>query len=220
MARSERNRTKPRRIIMTPDESKAARLASAKKWREANREKHRTAVKKCRQAPRAMEAARLRSAIYASKNRERERARAEKWRRDNPDREKATRARYYRANTSKVKEATKHFRKNNPDLYRHYANEYKALKRTKGTRLPKGYRNDLLRNQSGLCRACKTDLATSGFEVDHIVAIARGGEHSIENVQLLCVTCNRRKATSDFEVFLKRLENESAKPAFHCSQPI
>lgn len=49
------------------------------------------------------------------------------------------------------------------------------------------------------CR-CKTPQALRGTyksnapELDHIVPLARGGEHSYRNTQLLCRKCNGEKA--------------------------
>lgn len=38
--------------------------------------------------------------------------------------------------------------------------------------------------------------STDRLEVDHVVAIARGGSNDIENLQTLCLPCNRSKGAS------------------------
>lgn len=45
----------------------------------------------------------------------------------------------------------------------------------------------------GLCGICGIAVDRNAFEVDHIVPLARGGEHSYANVQPAHARCNRRK---------------------------
>lgn len=52
---------------------------------------------------------------------------------------------------------------------------------------------ELMALQRGRCAACYEKLLR--FEVDHIDPLARGGEHSRRNIQLLCRTCNRQKTS-------------------------
>lgn len=46
--------------------------------------------------------------------------------------------------------------------------------------------------QNGKCAYCKIKLRED-YEVDHIVAVSRGGRNSIANLQLSCPSCNRLK---------------------------
>lgn len=56
----------------------------------------------------------------------------------------------------------------------------------------------VLERDDGECGVCGSDVDPFGdFEIDHIVAIADGGEHSYENVQLAHPACNRRKAVEE-----------------------
>lgn len=43
------------------------------------------------------------------------------------------------------------------------------------------------------CPYCKISLTPKGFQIDHIVPLARGGDWSLLNVQPVCTPCNRRK---------------------------
>jgi 5-methylcytosine-specific restriction endonuclease McrA len=52
----------------------------------------------------------------------------------------------------------------------------------------------VLERDDGVCGICGEDVDPFSFEVDHIVAIKDGGEHSYANVQLAHATCNRKKA--------------------------
>ena len=54
---------------------------------------------------------------------------------------------------------------------------------------------------------CKVDFLFDRFEVDHIMPLALGGKHENDNIQLLCLECNRRKAAKHPDTFvLQELE--------------
>ncbi len=48
------------------------------------------------------------------------------------------------------------------------------------------------------CRNCG---ATERLEYDHITPVSKGGNSNVENIQLLCRTCNRKKRTKTMEQF-------------------
>jgi 5-methylcytosine-specific restriction endonuclease McrA len=199
------------RKAMTAEERKAAQLANVRKWMEmeANREKQRAAVKRYSKTPRAREKHRQQMRIYVAKNREQERLRTAQWRKDNPEKEISVRRACYVKNREKRIAASKAWILSNPEAHAAYSVESKARRRAGGGRLPKGYKKVLFAKQDGLCAACHCDLNSSGQQIDHIIAIARGGRHCVENVQLLCPLCNRRKNARDFSAFLKILEAEN-----------
>lgn len=47
--------------------------------------------------------------------------------------------------------------------------------------------------QRGKCACCRISIK-SGYHVDHIMPLARGGSNDKTNLQLLCKTCNLRKS--------------------------
>ena len=55
--------------------------------------------------------------------------------------------------------------------------------------------SDLFEKQKGTCVVCKCPLTK--YQIDHILPLSKGGNHSIDNVQLLCPTCNRNKCNKD-----------------------
>lgn len=54
----------------------------------------------------------------------------------------------------------------------------------------------ILDRQGNKCVYCKSDI-TSGYEVDHIQPISRGGSNWPPNLQCLCKDCNRSKWCKD-----------------------
>lgn len=45
-----------------------------------------------------------------------------------------------------------------------------------------------------MCNICgKADVALT---IDHIIPLSKGGTHTVENVQPLCVNCNCKKGTN------------------------
>lgn len=51
----------------------------------------------------------------------------------------------------------------------------------------------LLKPQENRCNYCMISFDIATKHLDHIVPLAKGGPHSISNVQFLCSTCNLTK---------------------------
>jgi len=85
------------------------------------------------------------------------------------------------------------YRAANPDKVREFAQRRGSRK---VGRLPRGTVNRIGGAQRWRCAICACSIK-KGYHVDHIMPLARGGEHVPRNIQLLCQTCNVRKNAKD-----------------------
>ena len=60
--------------------------------------------------------------------------------------------------------------------------------------------------QEGYCAGCNTHFETRHLEVDHIISRGKGGTDHIENLQLLCGSCNRIKGDRGMEYLRVKLQ--------------
>lgn len=59
--------------------------------------------------------------------------------------------------------------------------------------------------QKGRCHWCRADIS-KGYEIDHVMPLALGGDNSRRNIALACVPCNRGKSkTHPIDFARKRL---------------
>ena len=90
-------------------------------------------------------------------------------------------------------ESTRRYRKNNPHKVREFTLRRKGRKLCA---LPRGTVALIGKLQQWRCSVCRCDIRKK-FHVDHVMPLARGGQHEPMNLQLLCPTCNVRKSAKD-----------------------
>lgn len=138
------------------------------------------------------------------------------WAERNPEKARECHLRYRRANVKKLSARTQKWREANPERYRSVAsaqqrnwrarNPHKVIeanarrrarRKEKAGHVSTGIINSLLDSQGHTCVACKKNLQQTGYHLDHIVALSKGGKHEDENLQLLCPPCNLSKNDKD-----------------------
>lgn len=73
-------------------------------------------------------------------------------------------------------------------------NFYKELRANKESW--RRFRTKLLASQNYRCAYCKTSLQDKRMNVEHILAIKRGGRNNIDNIVAACAPCNKAKGNS------------------------
>ena len=74
---------------------------------------------------------------------------------------------------------------------------------------PRSHIDTLYGKQGGDCKGCGEHQKNKGnLEVDHIIAKSKGGTDHIDNLQLLCGHCNRKKGNRSME-YLASMRNET-----------
>lgn len=63
--------------------------------------------------------------------------------------------------------------------------------------------------QGGHCNGCQEHFETRHLEIDHIVPRSKGGTDHLENLQLLCGSCNRIKGNRTHEFLISALNDKS-----------
>jgi 5-methylcytosine-specific restriction endonuclease McrA len=112
---------------------------------------------------------------------------------------------YYAKNKVKLDKLIKNYRIANPDVIRRSSNNRRAKKLGNGGKLTKGLFDKLFTLQRGKCPSCKGSLSNvkPRSPMDHIIALANGGENVDSNIQLLCRICNSRKHTKGNVEFMQ-----------------
>lgn len=67
-------------------------------------------------------------------------------------------------------------------------------------------RQTLYGQQGGSCAGCSEHFKPHHLEVDHIIAVAKGGTDHLSNLQLLCGHCNRVKGDRGMEYLRTKLQ--------------
>lgn len=189
------------------------------RYREGHREKFRAKWRKSSidARKRNPEAARAKCSKWSRSNRDKENAKKLRWRKANPDRDSAMGKKYRDANPEKIRlqnklyktanadrlspiavERTKRWQADNPE--RAKANSRKGRQHRRARILGAGGSyteqqiRELLEKQEWLCATvqCRVSLREKK-ELDHKIALARGGSNDITNLQWLCPRCNRKK---------------------------
>lgn len=108
------------------------------------------------------------------------------WEKRNPEKTRLNKRAYYHRHPEKLIAKTR----------RYYARKMSAP----GDGITGNDIKELKRRQCYKCAIC---LKKTKLELDHILAITKGGEHSVRNAQMLCKPCNSAKSARDHIVFVQ-----------------
>jgi len=142
------------------------------------------------------------SAEYRLKHR----AHCRRWRDKNKERMKQLQREWGKDNLERIVAKHRQWLKNNPHKAAEYNHKRRARKLTNG--------GDLSAKQIMELKLSNTEcfVCESGeyLEIDHIIPLSAGGRNDIDNVQILCRSCNRSKASDTMAKFLSAKEKVAA----------
>lgn len=138
---------------------------------------------------------------------EQKRRYAKKWYKKNPNYNR----RYYEENREHINGLNRQWKIANPDYMPEYlarylpeytqrpevreANRMKALNRYRSLvgQLPQNCMAILVARYGEQCMNPECDREDSILTIDHVKPVSKGGTNTMDNVQILCYTCNRQK---------------------------
>lgn len=80
------------------------------------------------------------------------------------------------------------------------------MKKIKRRKLTKAERQQVYKKCQGHCAYCGTPIEIREMQVDHIIALERGGTDTVDNMFPACRSCNHYKSTMDIETFRRMVE--------------
>jgi 5-methylcytosine-specific restriction endonuclease McrA len=106
---------------------------------------------------------------------------------------KAKKVAYYQAHKAEFAARRKAWGDANHDKTRAYAAKRRALER--GAFVEYVDPKLIYVRDGGRCHICGKKVPKKNWHLDHLIPLARGGEHSYKNVAVACPGCNMRKHT-------------------------
>lgn len=145
----------------------------------------------------------VRSKLWREQNPERHALNARLWRIANLPRALGNQRRWRTENKERFREMCKRWRDRNPEKQRAIMFNSNSMRRGIRNRLLKsGDISAMVASQAGRCIYCKCGI-TKTFDIDHIVPVSRGGDNLLENLQILCIRCNRSKKDKTHDEFIE-----------------
>lgn len=68
--------------------------------------------------------------------------------------------------------------------------------RPEGRYIPREVMLKVVRRDNHVCQACHGYVPDDQVEFDHVIPFSKGGATTVQNLRLLCRTCNRKKSNS------------------------
>ena len=127
---------------------------------------------------------------------------AKAWRLANPELAKELSKNWKKNNKDKVNKSARESYKKNPEKYLLKLHRRRELVKSFFTAFTKHDIDSLILKQQGKCIICKI-LIYKKFHRDHIIPLALGGTNDKNNIQILCPSCNSRKAAKDPITFMQ-----------------
>lgn len=135
-----------------------------------------------------------RDRVWKSNNRDKVKVWTAKERAERPHQPRSRNQKWRTKNHAKARQIEKAYQDNHKlELATRVRNRRARYRNAEGFHSPEDV-DVLLASQNGVCAACRTNVHT-GFHVDHIIPLSRGGSNWATNLQILCAKCNLSKGS-------------------------
>lgn len=119
------------------------------------------------------------------------------WQKNNPDKLKENQRKYRKSHLEQRRAYNNEWRKNNPEKAAIHVHNRRSRKMGNGnSSYTKEDIKQFLILQKQKCAICNVSIK-SGYHIDHIVPLSKGGNNTRYNIQLLCPLCNLSKNAFD-----------------------
>lgn len=108
----------------------------------------------------------------------------------------------YRMNREGHAKQVRQWQKAHPEKVKKYAQAKNHRRRSAAGRFTAAHIDSIFKAQRAKCASCRRSIKL-GFEIDHIIPIAKGGSNWPRNLQLLCRPCNASKQARDPIEFMR-----------------
>lgn len=146
-------------------------------------------------------------ANYYHKNEEVVKDRAKRHHVENKDKHILQMKQWVIQNRAKSREIKKAWKKKNPEKVQEHHRKRRTQIKESGDSITFREWSDLKKFYNYTCLCCRRTEPEIKLELDHVLPIALGGRHVIENAQPLCRSCNAAKYTKHIDyrpAFMKR----------------
>jgi Restriction endonuclease len=169
-----------------------------REWYERNKERIDSTYPQRREAI----LARLRATPISEANRLRKKAYLKQWHKNNRDKVLASRRK--RAASGKHKAYHDKWRKENAGKWYAAQHKRRALEKAATINLKsiEKWMQSVKSKKVSTCYYCQKPLPSEKIHFDHIVALSRGGSHSVENLCVSCRDCNCSKHAKSIQAFV------------------
>jgi 5-methylcytosine-specific restriction endonuclease McrA len=180
---------------MTEEERKAKYREYCARWRKKNKEHEKERGKKYRKEnPEKIKALAVK---WAKENPGKKKENYNLWRKNNPEKAKIRNNKWKKVNPEKEKRRTAKWKAAHPEREAIYSSNRRARKMSGEGKLSPDLALRLLAFQKNRCALCRKSLKKTGYHLDHIIPLARGGKNEDANMQATCPKCNLGKSHKD-----------------------
>ena len=114
---------------------------------------------------------------------------------------------YYSENKESKKRYVKNYKKTSNGKIIHINSNAKRRTREKNGNVTKEEIMDLI-NKTNKCPLCGIELTENNRQLDHIIPLNIGGEHTIKNIRFICKNCNLHRPKDGRDIFSDKTLSE------------